>query len=179
MVDSGPRPPIMPTVRMLRVGDAGLAVGDSGSVESRAVVVHPSKITKSGAASLGGTKSRRINRVASLPYLYVDGTLIRGRYLWSRRGVGTTVGGSGQSRWRLGRALRGRVGMTVQSYQPQINLKPFETAPKQKRLLGVLLAVAVLGAFVLVVIYYRWVGNVRSGTSTVVEGTSAENTPDH
>jgi TonB family protein len=55
--------------------------------------------------------------------------------------------------------------MTVQSYQPQINLAPFESAPKQKRLLGILLVLAVLGAFVLVLMYYRWFGNSAPGAS--------------
>lgn len=55
--------------------------------------------------------------------------------------------------------------MAVQSYKPQINLTAYETAPKQKRVLGMLLAVAVLGAVVLVVIYYRWFGNILPGAS--------------
>jgi TonB family protein len=65
--------------------------------------------------------------------------------------------------------------MTVQGYQPQINLAPFETAPKQKRLLGILLAVAVLGAIVLVALYYRWFGNAGSSTSNET-GVSASDT---
>jgi len=55
--------------------------------------------------------------------------------------------------------------MTVQGYQPQINLTSFENAPKQKRFLSVLLALAVLGAFALAVIYYRWFGNILPGSS--------------
>ena len=55
--------------------------------------------------------------------------------------------------------------MTVQSYQPQINLTPFETAPKQKRLLGILLALAVVGAVALVLTYYRWFANILPGAS--------------
>jgi TonB family protein len=65
--------------------------------------------------------------------------------------------------------------MTVQTYQPQINLTPFETAPRQKRLLGILLAVAVLAVFVLVLVKYRdWFRNVLPGASNEVRvSTSA------
>jgi len=55
--------------------------------------------------------------------------------------------------------------MTVQGYQPQINLPPFETAPKQKRILGILLDLAVLGAVALALTYYRWFGNTLPGVS--------------
>jgi TonB family protein len=66
--------------------------------------------------------------------------------------------------------------MTVQSYQPQINLTPFETAPKQKRLLGILLALAVLGAVVLVLMYYRWFGNILPGASNEAGAGTSETT---
>jgi len=65
--------------------------------------------------------------------------------------------------------------MTVPSYQPQINLTPFETAPKQKRLVGILLAFAVLGAFVLVWLYSGWFRNVAPGASDNEAGVG---TPD-
>jgi TonB family protein len=70
--------------------------------------------------------------------------------------------------------------MAVQGYQPQINLAPFETAPKQKRFLGMLLALAVLGAVALVLIYYRWFGNTPASASNEVStsDTTAE-TPGH
>src|SRR6266851_10152109 len=58
--------------------------------------------------------------------------------------------------------------MTVQSYQPQINLTPFETAPKQKWLGILLLALAVLGAFVLVSLYFGWFRNILPGASNEV-----------
>ena len=66
--------------------------------------------------------------------------------------------------------------MPVQSYQPQINLTPFETAPKQKRLLGILLALAVLGAVVLVLTYYRWFGNILPGASNEVSESTSDTT---
>ena len=58
--------------------------------------------------------------------------------------------------------------MPVQSYQPQINLTPFETAPKQKRLLGILLVLAVLGAVALVWVYSSWFRNIATGASNEV-----------
>jgi TonB family protein len=68
--------------------------------------------------------------------------------------------------------------MTVQSYQPQINLTPFETAPKQKWLGILLLALAVLGAFVLVSMYFGWFRNIVPGASNEAHvstsGTTAE-----
>jgi TonB family protein len=64
----------------------------------------------------------------------------------------------------------------TESYQPQINLAPFETAPKQKWLLGILLALAVLGAVVLVLIYYRWFGNILTGASNEVGVSTSETT---
>ena len=66
--------------------------------------------------------------------------------------------------------------MTTQSYQPQINLTAVEPAAREKWRLGVLVALAVLGAFALVFIYYRWFGNVQpeseAGVST--SDTAAE-----
>ncbi len=55
--------------------------------------------------------------------------------------------------------------MTVQSYQPQINLAAYQTAPKQKWLFRVLLALAVLAVFVLALMYYGWFGNILPGAS--------------
>src|SRR5229473_3310958 len=66
--------------------------------------------------------------------------------------------------------------MTVQSYQPRINLTPFETAPKQKRLLGILLALAVLGAVVLVLLYSGWFRNIVRGASNEVGVSTSETT---
>ena len=66
--------------------------------------------------------------------------------------------------------------MTVQSYQPQINLTPFETAPKQKWLFGILLVLAVLGAFVLVLIYSDWFRNIVPGASNEVGVSTSETT---
>jgi len=66
--------------------------------------------------------------------------------------------------------------MTTQSYQPQINLTAVEPAAREKWRLGLLVALAVLGAFALVFIYYRWFGNSQAesepGVST--SDTAAE-----
>jgi len=65
--------------------------------------------------------------------------------------------------------------MTTQSYQPQVNLTAVEPPAKEKWRLGGLVVLAVLGAFALVFIYYRWFGSVQpadeSGATskTVVE----------
>src|SRR5712692_2800899 len=71
--------------------------------------------------------------------------------------------------------------MTVQSYQPQVNITAFETAAKQKLLLRRLLALAVLAVFVLVSVkYYAWFRNVLPGASNEVRvstsATTAEKT---
>src|SRR3989442_9812193 len=71
--------------------------------------------------------------------------------------------------------------MTVQSYQPQVNITAFETAAKQKLLLRRLLALAVLAVFVLVLVkYYAWFRNVLPGASNEVRvstsATTAEKT---
>jgi protein TonB len=67
--------------------------------------------------------------------------------------------------------------MTVQSYQqPQINLTAFETAARQKWLLRMLVALAVLGGVVLVLVYYRWFGNVLSGASNEVGVSTSDTT---
>ena len=76
---------------------------------------------------------------------------------------------------------RERVRMTVQSYQPQVNITAFETAAKQKLLLRRLLALAVLAVFVLVLVkYYAWFRNVLLGASNEVRvstsATTAEKT---
>src|SRR6266480_6914403 len=66
--------------------------------------------------------------------------------------------------------------MTTQSYQPQVNLAAVEPAATEKWRLGLLVALAVLGAFALVFIYYRWFGNSQTesepGVST--SDTTAE-----
>jgi TonB family protein len=66
--------------------------------------------------------------------------------------------------------------MTTQSYQPQVNLAAVEPAAREKWRLGVLVALAVLGAFALVFIYYRWFGNVQPGSEAGVStsDTAAE-----
>ena len=71
--------------------------------------------------------------------------------------------------------------MTVQSYQPQINLTAYETAAKQKLLFRRLLALAVLAVFVLVLVkYHDWFRNVLPGASNEVRvstsATTAEKT---
>jgi len=56
--------------------------------------------------------------------------------------------------------------MTVQSYQPQINLTAIESATKQKRILRMLLGLAVLAVFVLVAVkYYDRFRNILPGAS--------------
>ncbi len=67
--------------------------------------------------------------------------------------------------------------MTVQSYQPQINLTAFETAAKQKWLLRRLLALAVLAVFVLVLVkYYGWFRNILPGASNEVRVSTSATT---
>ena len=51
--------------------------------------------------------------------------------------------------------------MTTQSYQPQVNLSAVEPAAREKWRLGMLVALAVLGALALVFMYYRWFGNTQ------------------
>lgn len=64
--------------------------------------------------------------------------------------------------------------MTTQSYQPQVNLAAVEPATRQNWRLGMLIALAVLGALALVFMYYRWFGNVPPGSEESV-GTSDAN----
>ncbi len=97
-----------------------------------------------------------------------------GRRGWLRPPARGRVGGGLAER-------RERVRMTVQSYQPQVNITAFETAAKQKLLLRRLLALAVLAVFVLVVVkYYAWFRNVLPGASNEVRvstsATTAEKT---
>ena len=66
--------------------------------------------------------------------------------------------------------------MTVQSYQPQINLNALETAAKQKWLLRMLVALAVLGGFGLVFAYYHWFGNILPGGSNEVGVSTSDKT---
>jgi TonB family protein len=67
--------------------------------------------------------------------------------------------------------------MTMQSYQPQINLTAFETAAKQKLLLRRLLALAVLAVFVLVLVtYYGWFRNILPGASNQVRVSTSDTT---
>jgi TonB family protein len=66
--------------------------------------------------------------------------------------------------------------MTVQSYRPQINLTAYETGAKQKWLLRMLLALVVLAVFVLVLMYYRWFGNILPGASNEVRVSTSATT---
>ncbi len=67
--------------------------------------------------------------------------------------------------------------MTVQSYQPQINLTALETAAKQRWLLRMLLALAVLAVFVLVLVkYYGWFRNILPGASNEVRVSTSDTT---
>src|SRR6266699_635280 len=66
--------------------------------------------------------------------------------------------------------------MTVPSYQPQIDLTVYETAAKQKWRFGMLLALAVLGGFGLVFMYYRWFGNILPGASNEVSLSTSDPT---
>ena len=54
--------------------------------------------------------------------------------------------------------------MTTQSYQPQVNLAAVEPAARQNWRLGMLIALAALGALALVFMYYRWFGNIPPGS---------------
>ena len=82
--------------------------------------------------------------------------------------------------------------MTTQSYQPQVNLAAVEPAAREKWRLGVLVALAVLGAFALVFIYYHWFGNIQpeseagvstsdtaAGKSGVIRASSRRTTSKH
>jgi TonB family protein len=66
--------------------------------------------------------------------------------------------------------------MTTQSYQPQINLTAVEPTGKETWRVGMLVALAVIGAFALVFMYYRWFGNVQPGNEASVStsDTAAE-----
>jgi len=67
--------------------------------------------------------------------------------------------------------------MTVQSYQPQVNITALETAAKQKLLLRRLLALAVLAVFVLVLVkYYAWFRNILPGASNEVRVSTSATT---
>ena len=63
--------------------------------------------------------------------------------------------------------------MTTQNYQPQINLTAVEPAAREKWRLGMLLALAVLGALALVFMYYRWFGNLQQGNEASVSTSEA------
>lgn len=63
--------------------------------------------------------------------------------------------------------------MTTPSYQPQINLKAVEPVAKEKWRLGGLVVLAVLGAFALVFMYYRWFGDVQPGTESGAKTSEA------
>jgi TonB family protein len=100
--------------------------------------------------------------------------------VWPAEGLGRRgwlrAAGSG----RIGDGLaerRERVRMTVQSYQPQVNITAFETAAKQKLLLRRLLALAVLAVFVLVSVkYYAWFRNILPGASNEVSVSTSDTT---
>src|SRR5579864_760127 len=73
--------------------------------------------------------------------------------------------------------------MTEQSYKPEIDLGAVETAAKQRWLLRMLVASAVIGVFVLVLMYSSWFGNILPGASNEARvtpsETTAEKTPRH
>jgi len=73
--------------------------------------------------------------------------------------------------------------MTVQSYKPEIDLGAVETAAKQRWLLRILVASAVIGVFVLVLMYTSWFGNIlpsaSNQTSARPSETTAEKTARH
>jgi TonB family protein len=58
-----------------------------------------------------------------------------------------------------------KVRMPVQSYQPPIDLTAYDTGARQKWVFRTLVAFAVLGGFVVVLIYYRWFGSFLPGAS--------------
>jgi TonB family protein len=69
--------------------------------------------------------------------------------------------------------------MTVQPYQPEINLNAYDTAAKKRWLFRMLFLLAVLAVFVLVLLkYHGRFGNILSGASNEVRvstsGTTAE-----
>jgi TonB family protein len=57
------------------------------------------------------------------------------------------------------------LAMTMPSYQPQVNLTAVEPAAREKVRLGMLIALAVLGACALVFAYYGWFGDAQPGAS--------------
>jgi len=66
--------------------------------------------------------------------------------------------------------------MTEQSYQPQVNLAAYETAAKQKWRFGMLVALAVLGVFGLVYVYYRWFGDILPAASNEASVSTSDTT---
>ena len=66
--------------------------------------------------------------------------------------------------------------MTVQSYKPEIDLGAVETATKQRWLLRILIASAVIGVFVLVLMYSSWFGNILPAASNQTSASPSETT---
>jgi len=67
--------------------------------------------------------------------------------------------------------------MTEQSYQPQVNLTAYEAAAaKQKWRFGMLIALAVLGVFALVYVYYRWFGDILPAASNEASVSTSDTT---
>jgi TonB family protein len=64
--------------------------------------------------------------------------------------------------------------MTMPSYQPQVNLTAVEPAAREKVRLGMLIALAILGACALVFAYYRWFGDAQPGASDEVAVSTRE-----
>jgi TonB family protein len=62
------------------------------------------------------------------------------------------------------------------SYQPRINVTAFDAAAKQKWLVRMLLAFAVLGVFVLVLMYSSWFGNILPGASNEARVSTSDTT---
>src|SRR5579864_2153288 len=73
--------------------------------------------------------------------------------------------------------------VAVQSYKPQIDLAAVETAAKQGWFLRMLVASAVIGVFVLVLMYSSWFGSILPGASNEARvspsDTTAEKTARH
>jgi TonB family protein len=69
--------------------------------------------------------------------------------------------------------------MTTQSYQPQVNLTAVEPAAREKWRLGMLVALAILGALALVFMYYRWFGNIQPADEASVRTSDTPEKPGH
>ena len=64
--------------------------------------------------------------------------------------------------------------MATQNYQPKVDLAAVEQVPQERWRFGVLLALAVLGAVVLVIAYSHWFGDLPSTASNEAGGSKSE-----